>query len=184
MRSCSDAERLADSQPAHVGGNTTTSAPWIAATALQAINAAKSIVLTIVIGDPPGWFDFELCRKGRLKMQLRTTDKWLRIGEFARLAGVTVKTVRYYANCGLIVPAFIDPSTSYRFYRGDQLHILGRVRRLRRLGLSIAELRTWLASPEGSVQRMNLLQGLKRTVQLQMLDTANALQTSRCVYPF
>lgn len=117
-------------------------------------------------------------------MQLRTTDKWLRIGEFARLAGVTVKTVRYYANCGLIVPAFIDPSTSYRFYRGDQLHILGRVRRLRRLGLSIAELRTWLASPEGSVQRMNLLQGLKRTVQLQMLDTANALQTSRCVYPF
>jgi DNA-binding transcriptional MerR regulator/effector-binding domain-containing protein len=108
-------------------------------------------------------------------MGLGRADKWLRIGEFARLAGVTVKTVRYYANSDLIVPAYIDPSTSYRFYRSDQVPILRQIRRLRRLGLGIAELRTWLASSEGSAPRINLLESLKRRVQLQMAADAERL---------
>jgi DNA-binding transcriptional MerR regulator len=105
------------------------------------------------------------------------TGRWLRIGEFARLAGVSVKTVRYYANTDLVVPAYIDPSTSYRFYRSDQVHMLKRIRRLRRLGLGIAELRSWLASSDGSVERMNFLENLKRRIQLQMAADVERLRT-------
>ena len=101
-------------------------------------------------------------------MEIDGAGRWLRIGEFARLARVTVKTARYYANCGLVVPAYIDPSTSYRFYRSDQVRVLRRLRRLRGLGFGIAELRSWLQSPEGSASRMNLLEGVRRKVQLQM----------------
>jgi DNA-binding transcriptional MerR regulator len=129
------------------------------------------------MSDPRDWFDFELCRKGRLKMGLGRAGSWLRIGEFARLAGVTVKTARYYANCNLIVPAYVDPSTSYRFYRSDQVPILRRIRQLRRLGLSIAELRSWLASPEGSAPRINLLESLKDRVHLQMAADEERLHT-------
>jgi len=121
--------------------------------------------------------DFELCPRGRLKMGLGSTGRWLRIGEFARLAGVSVKTVRYYANTDLVVPAYIDPSTSYRFYRADQVHMLKRIRRLRRLGLGIAELRSWLASSDGSVERICLLESLKRRVQLQMAADVERLRT-------
>jgi DNA-binding transcriptional MerR regulator/effector-binding domain-containing protein len=110
-------------------------------------------------------------------MGLGRTSRWLRIGEFARLAGVSVKTVRYYANTDLVVPAYIDPSTSYRFYRSDQVPMLKRIRRLRRLGLGIAELRSWLASPEGSAPRINLLESLQRRVQLQMAADVERLRT-------
>jgi DNA-binding transcriptional MerR regulator/effector-binding domain-containing protein len=143
----------------------------------SAIIAAKSIVLTSAISDPSKQVDFELCPKGRLKMGTGRTSTWLRIGEFARLAGVSVKTVRYYANTDLVVPAFVDPSTSYRFYRSDQVQMLKQIRRLRRLGLGIAELRSWLASPEGSAPRINLLEGLERRVQLQMAADVERLRT-------
>ena len=94
--------------------------------------------------------------------------KWLRIGEFARLAGVSVKRVRYYANSGLVVPAYVDPGTSYRFYRSDQLPMLRQVRHLRGLGLGMAELRAWLAAAEGSAARISLLGSLQYRVQRQM----------------
>jgi DNA-binding transcriptional MerR regulator/effector-binding domain-containing protein len=110
-------------------------------------------------------------------MGLGRASRWLRIGEFARLAGVTVKTVRYYANSELVPPAYIDPNTLYRFYRADQVPMLKRIRRLRRLGLGIAELRSWLASPEGSAPRINLLESLKRRVQLQMAADEERLRT-------
>jgi DNA-binding transcriptional MerR regulator len=38
------------------------------------------------------------------------------IGEFARLAQVTVKTLRYYDEAGLLKPAHVDPDSGYRRY--------------------------------------------------------------------
>jgi DNA-binding transcriptional MerR regulator len=112
-------------------------------------------------------------------MVLAKPSRWLRIGEFARLAGVSVKTARYYANGGLVEPAFIDPSTSYRFYRLDQVALLKRIRRLRRLGLSVAELKTWLSSPDGSFERISLLENLKSNVRLRMAADVARLKTLR-----
>ena len=39
-----------------------------------------------------------------------------RIGEFSKLSGLTVKTLRFYHEEGLLVPAFVDPDTGYRYY--------------------------------------------------------------------
>jgi DNA-binding transcriptional MerR regulator len=33
------------------------------------------------------------------------------IGEFSKLSGLTVKTLRFYHEEGLLVPAFVDPDT-------------------------------------------------------------------------
>ena len=38
----------------------------------------------------------------------------LRIGQFSKLAKITVKTLRYYDKIGLLKPAMIDSSSSYR----------------------------------------------------------------------
>lgn len=109
-------------------------------------------------------------------MAFSRSGRWLRIGEFARLAGVSVKTARYYASSDLLMPAYTDPGTSYRFYRLEQVSELRRIRHLRALGLSIAELRSWLSLPEGAIERLGLLEILKSRVQLQMAADTERLR--------
>jgi hypothetical protein len=43
------------------------------------------------------------------------------IGEFSKLTQLTVKTLRFYHEEGLLIPAFVDPDTGYRYY--DQSHL-------------------------------------------------------------
>jgi DNA-binding transcriptional MerR regulator len=63
------------------------------------------------------------------------------VGAFGRLAQVSVRTLHYYDQQGLLRPAKIDPGTGYRWYAADQLHRLNRILALRDLGLSLAEIR-------------------------------------------
>ena len=43
----------------------------------------------------------------------------LRIGDFARLGGVTVRALRHYEAEGLLAPAQVDEATGYRSYRSS-----------------------------------------------------------------
>lgn len=61
-------------------------------------------------------------------------------GTFARLGGVSIRTVRYYDEIGLLRPVWVDPSSGYRWYGPDQLHRLHRIVALRDLGVSLAEM--------------------------------------------
>jgi len=49
------------------------------------------------------------------------------IGKVAKIMGVSVQTLRYYGNIGLIEPAQINPTTGYRYYSVDQLHFIDRI---------------------------------------------------------
>jgi len=64
----------------------------------------------------------------------------LKIGEFARLGQVTVRTLRYYDEIGLLSPAHVDPWTGYRYYSQDQLSRLHRILTLKDLGLSLEQI--------------------------------------------
>ena len=61
----------------------------------------------------------------------------LKIGDFARLSQIPVKTLRYYDDLGLITPARVDPMTGYRYYSLDQLPRLNRLIALKDLGFSL-----------------------------------------------
>ncbi len=63
------------------------------------------------------------------------------IGAFARVAQVSVRTLRHYDDVGLLPPAQVDPQTGYRWYRADQLQRLNRILALRDLGLPLTEIR-------------------------------------------
>ena len=63
-----------------------------------------------------------------------------RIGEFSKLSQVSVKTLRYYDQIGLLHPAEVDRFTSYRYYSTDQLHRLNRILALKDLGLSLDQI--------------------------------------------
>ncbi len=62
------------------------------------------------------------------------------IGKVAKIMGVSVQTLRYYSNIGLISPAYINPTTGYRYYSVDQLHFIDRIKYLQKFGLSLEEI--------------------------------------------
>jgi DNA-binding transcriptional MerR regulator len=61
------------------------------------------------------------------------------IGEFARLGGVSIRTLRHYDEIGLLRPATVDPDTGYRGYAAGQLGLLNRIVALKGLGLSLTQ---------------------------------------------
>jgi DNA-binding transcriptional MerR regulator len=66
------------------------------------------------------------------------------IGEFGRLGGVSVRTLRHYDEIGLLRPATVDPDTGYRGYSAQQLGQLNRIFALKELGLSLSQARRLL----------------------------------------
>jgi DNA-binding transcriptional MerR regulator len=64
----------------------------------------------------------------------------LRIGTFARIAGVSAKALRDYDEIGLFRPAWVDPATGYRGYSPAQLPQLRRILALRSMGIGLAEI--------------------------------------------
>ncbi len=64
----------------------------------------------------------------------------LQIGEYARLVDLSVRTVRYYADLGLLPPAEIDRTSGYRRYRLDQVDRARQLIALKEIGLSLDEI--------------------------------------------
>jgi len=79
----------------------------------------------------------------------RSTDAELvlwRIGEVAKLTGVTTRTLRYWEELGLLRPTNHSQSGE-RLYVGTDLARVGRIRKLQELlGLSLAEVQTVLGT--------------------------------------
>ena len=67
-------------------------------------------------------------------------------GEFAKLTGVNKRTLHYYNDIGLFRPAVIGEN-GYHYYSGTQFAQLEFILILRRIGLSIEEIRDYLSAP-------------------------------------
>ena len=63
-----------------------------------------------------------------------------KIGQFSRFSQVTVKTLRYYDQIGLLKPAEVDRFTGYRYYSASQLPRLHRILALKDLGFSLEQI--------------------------------------------
>jgi DNA-binding transcriptional MerR regulator len=107
-----------------------------------------------------------------------------RIGDFSRLARVTIRTLHHYDEAGLLQPAHVDPGTGYRYYVATQLETLQRILLLKDLGFALEEIRTLLgADPQHlattlASRRAQLLDGIaadrSRLRRLEALQDAVA----------
>jgi len=68
-----------------------------------------------------------------------------KIGELSRLSQVPIRTLRYYDQRGLLIPAHVDAASGYRLYAAAQFAQLNRILVLKDLGLSLDEIRAALA---------------------------------------
>lgn len=64
-----------------------------------------------------------------------------RIGLFAKLNKVSVKTLRFYDQKGLLVPDHVDETNNYRYYSPDQMLVLNKILSLKELNFSLDEIR-------------------------------------------
>lgn len=64
----------------------------------------------------------------------------LKIGDFSTLTQISVKTLRYYDELGLLRPVHVDPASGYRYYSASQLPRLHRVLALKDLGFPLDEI--------------------------------------------
>ncbi|MFH0946127.1 MAG: MerR family transcriptional regulator [Planctomycetota bacterium] len=72
-------------------------------------------------------------------MAQRPSSKMLRIGDLARLGGVTTRTLRYYEDLDLIQP-ISRTSGRFRLYGSDQVQRLRSLLALKRAGLCLEEI--------------------------------------------
>lgn len=61
----------------------------------------------------------------------------LSIGEFSKICGVTTRTLRHYAEIGLIKPVHINLDNKYRFYDTSQLRDMLFIKKLKEYGFSL-----------------------------------------------
>ncbi|MGI6877460.1 MerR family transcriptional regulator [Microbacterium sp. gxy059] len=81
----------------------------------------------------------------------------LSIGDFARLAGVSVRMLRHYDQLGLLTPAQVDPFTGYRRYDADQLPRANRLVALKDLGFLLEDVGTLLDAEDADARVATLL---------------------------
>jgi DNA-binding transcriptional MerR regulator len=118
-----------------------------------------------------------------------------KIGEIAKQAGVTPRTLRYYEQLGLFVPSNVSAS-GYRYYDDGTLIVINRIRDLQRVGLSLDEIKeviglyfqqkkkveakektlTYLQSHLADIDsKITLLNGVKKEIKEQIQSTQGRL---------
>ncbi|GJJ03981.1 MerR family transcriptional regulator [Duganella rhizosphaerae] len=71
----------------------------------------------------------------------------LKIGELAARSGLTVRALHHYDSIGLLTPS-ARADSGYRLYNRDDVARLHQIQTLRRFGMSLADIATFLASPD------------------------------------
>jgi DNA-binding transcriptional MerR regulator len=85
-----------------------------------------------------------------------------RIGEFSSLTGLSVKTLRFYDEIGLLTPASVGTPTGYRLYSPGQLDRARYIAYLRQFGLTLAQIKAIFAA--GASEREALEAARERLV--------------------
>jgi DNA-binding transcriptional MerR regulator len=102
----------------------------------------------------------------------------LSIGSFSRLTHLSIKTLRYYHEVGLLEPAVVDAGSGYRYYLPGQVHSAHLVRRFRDLGLPVADVKAILTTPDPSA-RDAILAGHLDRMRDQLRQTEAAVDSLR-----
>ena len=96
-----------------------------------------------------------------------------RIGEFSKLAMVSVRMLRHYDEIGLLTPDTVDPYTGYRYYSASQLAVIGRIQLLKEMGISLSQITKML-------ELLDQPQKLESFLQMRHLELQQQQQQLSC----
>jgi predicted transcriptional regulator YdeE/DNA-binding transcriptional MerR regulator len=90
----------------------------------------------------------------------------IKIGDFSKLAHVSIKTLHHYDDLGLMRPAHVDRYTAYRYYEIGQLSRLNRILALKDLGFSLEQVTQLLVENLSTAE----LRGMLRMKQMELAE--------------
>ena len=100
----------------------------------------------------------------------------LSIGEFSKICQVSTKTLRYYAEIGLILPDEINLENGYRYYSIDQLETMLFINRLKSYNFSLEEIKEILETEEAQDEKLcKALMKKKKEIDLKIQNYQNSL---------
>lgn len=111
-----------------------------------------------------------------------------RIGMFAAMNRVTVKALRFYEEQGLLLPAYIDGETGYRYYKLNQMAAMHQITALKQAGFTLEEIARINSGEDEEALLMNKKSELlskiaKLTKQVAVLDGYLAKKKSCLLTP-
>ncbi len=80
----------------------------------------------------------------------------LSIGELARIRDINVQSLRYYEKLGILIPAYINPESGYRYYSPDQIMVLDTIILCIELGIPLKGLKNYV-DQDGQLEFERLL---------------------------
>ena len=96
------------------------------------------------------------------------TGGLFKIGEMSRIFHVSVSSLRHYENIGLLTPEYTDEQTGYRYYSTRQFETLDTIRYLRKLGLPLTEISSFVNNRS--------LADIRRLLELQLVQVRQQLK--------
>ena len=100
------------------------------------------------------------------------------IGDFSLMTHLSIKTLRYYHQVGLLEPAEVDPDTGYRHYGVEQLPTAQIIQRFRDLDMPIDEVKAVLAAPDLATRNALIATHLGR-LEGELEQTRQTVQSLR-----
>ena len=94
----------------------------------------------------------------------------MHIKEFAELTGVSVRTLHYYDEIGLLKPAYTDEGTGYRFYDEKSLLKMQEILFYRELDFPLKSISDILSSPDYNKEKVLAEQKKLLTLKKERLE--------------
>lgn len=94
-------------------------------------------------------------------------QQYLTISEFAALRNVNINSIRYYEQQNILIPAYIDPKTKYRYYLPEQLVLLDIITLCIKLGMPLKELKTHI-NENGVLDKKAILENGKKAMEAKI----------------
>lgn len=93
------------------------------------------------------------------------------IGQFSQIGKVSVKTLRYYDSISLLIPAYTDKFTNYRYYSEEQVSTLLFILELKRYGLRLEQIKKVVGSDDATLLKALLREQLDEIEKRIQSDT-------------
>ncbi|MFK7734740.1 MAG: MerR family transcriptional regulator [Pirellulaceae bacterium] len=87
------------------------------------------------------------------------------IGEFSKITGLTVKTLRFYQEQGLLEPCWVDAGSGYRYYDPAKLELARVIVTLRDLEFPLSDIKQILSTLDDDTDYLQFLESRKRDIQ-------------------
>jgi DNA-binding transcriptional MerR regulator/effector-binding domain-containing protein len=99
------------------------------------------------------------------------------IGEFSQITGLSVKTLRFYHEKGILAPSSVDEATGYRFYDASKIEKARVIMQLRQMEFSIEDIAAVLSECNDESDILNYLERQKNVLQQRIQEDRDIVRS-------